>query len=116
MAKVLADQRFTYKFGHAVAMLFICFIMFMGLLSMMRSDSQTLDGEIAKIQAQIDALDKESRELERACASMMSPKAVHAYAARELGMTQVHLAGTLHLNGSARSDTATASLAGAARY
>ena len=83
---------------------------------MMRSDSQGLDCEIAEIQSQIDALEKESRELERACATMMSPKAVHAYAARELGMTQVHLAGTLHLNGVSRSETATASLTGAARY
>lgn len=111
MAKILDSKFFTYRFAHAVAMFFIVTIMCMGLLSMMRSDSQAIDDEIAHVQSQIEVYEKEYRELERTCAAMMSPKAVHAYAVKQLGMTRVSLAGVVHLEtAGSNSGTATASL------
>lgn len=90
--------------------LFLSAVMCMGLLSMFRSDSQVLDENIAVIQEQIAECEREYRDLEREAAAMMSPGAVHAYAAKQLGMSQVHLAGAIHI-GIVRPDgTATAQL------
>lgn len=117
MAKILNNRAISCGFGHAVVAFFIIAIACMGLLSMMRSDSQELDGSIAQIQARIDACEKETRELERACAAMMSPKAVHAYASKQLGMSRVRLAGTVRLDGAISTNgTATASLVGSRIY
>ncbi len=106
-----AAGRNSRRFSHAVLGLFIGAIMCMAMLSMFRSDSRTLDGDIAAIQEQIAACEKEYRQLEREAAGMMSPGAVHAYAMTQLGMTQVHLAGAIRVDGIGRSSsTATAQL------
>ncbi len=108
---IRAAERNSRRFSHAVLGLFICAIMCMGILSMFRSDSRTLDENIAVIQEQITACEKEYRQLEREAAGMMSPGTVHAYAMTQLGMTQVHLAGAIRVDGIGRSSsTATAQL------
>jgi len=49
-------------------------------------------------------------------AAMMSPKAVHVYAAQDLGMTQVHVAGAIRVDVAVqRAGLPTAALANAVR-
>ena len=110
MAKSLKSKKLSWKLSYAVVTFLITSIMLLGLLSTFRCDTQVLDGEIAAIRRQLDDARKELRDLEKEATAMMSPSAVHVYAMRELGMTQVHLAGAVHF-GVGRSDgTATASI------
>ncbi|MGI6076392.1 MAG: hypothetical protein ACOYD9_08555 [Pyramidobacter sp.] len=105
MAQVLkSTERKTLKCSRVAVMFLMVSIMGMGILSMMRSDSQALDLQISAIQEQIAACEKERNDLEREAVEMMSPAAVHAYAARQLGMTQVHLVGTIRLDVAGRAD------------
>jgi len=97
------SRRKSGKFGQALVTFFITSIMCLGLLSMLRNDSQQLDDAISAVQEQLEACEKECRDLEREAAAMMSPRAIHAYAARQLGMSQVHLAGAVRLDGLVRS-------------
>lgn len=114
MAQVLKfAERKTLKCSRVAVMFLMISIMGMGVLSMLRSDSQVLDQRISAIQQQIVACEKERSILEREVVEMMSPAAVHAYAMRQLGMTQVHLVGTIRLDGAGRTDgVATAQLVG----
>lgn len=106
-------RRNSGKFGQALVMFFITSIMCLGLLSMLRNDSQRMDEAISAVQGQLEMCEKECRDLEREAAAMMSPRAIHAYAAHQLGMTQVHLAGAVRLDVAGRSGgTRAASLIG----
>ena len=117
MAKGLrVAQKRSLKFKHVVVLIFILAIMSLSFVSMLRSDSQVLDEQIAAIQVRLTACEKECRDLEREVAAMMSPKAVHVFADKKLGMTQVHMAGTIRLDGAVRIDgTTTAVLANVTR-
>lgn len=117
MAKGLRSaRRSSWKFSHALVMFFIVGIMSLGLLSMLRSDSQALDAQVTALQERLTACEKECRDLEREVAAMMSPKAVHVYAAQDLGMTQVHVAGAIRVDVAVqRAGMPTAALANAAR-
>jgi len=117
MAKGLrVAQKNTWKFKHALVMFFILAIMSLGLLSMLRSDSQALDQQIAALQSRLGAYEKECRDLEREAAAMMSPKAIHVFAIKKLGMAQVHLARVIRVDGAVNIDgTATAALANVMR-
>jgi cell division protein FtsL len=115
MAQVLKSaEKKSVKFSHALVMLSIITIVCMGILSMMRSDSQALDLKISRIQEQTAACEKEYNNLKREAVGMMSPSAVYVYAVRQLGMTQVHLAGAIRVDGFGRSEgTTTAQLVNA---
>ena len=117
MAKGVRSARSSsWKFSHALVMFFIVAIMSLGLLSMLRSDSAALDERISALQERLTACEKECRDLEREVAAMMSPKAVHAYAQSQLGMTQVHLAGAKRVDVSVLPDgVMTAALANVTR-
>ncbi|MBP3848913.1 MAG: hypothetical protein J6D22_04100 [Pyramidobacter sp.] len=117
MAKGLRSaRRSSWKFSHALVMFFIVGIMSLGLLSMLRSDSQALDAQVTALQERLTACEKECRDLEREVAAMMSPKAVHVYAAQNLGMTQVHVAGAIRVDVAVqRAGMPTAALANAVR-
>lgn len=112
MAKTLRTARRTsWKFSRALVLLFIVAIMSLGVLSMLRSDSQAMDERVSAQHELLTAYEKECRELEREIAAMMSPQAVHAYALSRLGMAQVHLAGAIRVDvPGGRGGTATASL------
>ena len=98
-------RRNSGKFGQALVMFFITSIMCLGLLSMLRNDSQRMDEAISAVQGQLETCEKECRDLEREAAAMMSPRAIHAYA--------VHLAGAVRLDVAGRSGgTRAASLIG----
>ncbi|MCI6261542.1 hypothetical protein FYJ74_04010 [Pyramidobacter sp. SM-530-WT-4B] len=72
-----------------------------------------MDEAISAVQGQLDTCEKECRDLEREAAAMMSPRVIYTYAAHQLGMTQVHLAGAVRLDGVGRSSgTRAASLIG----
>ena len=71
MAKGLrVTRKNSWKFKHALVMFFIAAIMSLSLLSMLRSDSQALDGQIAALQSRLAACEKECRDLEREAAAM----------------------------------------------
>ena len=97
------SRRNSGKFGQALVTFFITSIMCLGLLSMLRNDSQRMDDAISVVQGQLEACEKECRDLEREAAAMMSPREIHTSAARQLGMTLVHLAGAVRLDGVGRS-------------
>ena len=84
--------------------------MLLGLLSTFRSDTRVLESEVASVLRCISEREKELRALEREATAMMSPAAVHGYAARELGMAQVRLAGSIRPGAVRSHGTATASL------
>jgi|GEM_PF-1817318 cell division protein FtsL len=115
MAQVLRSaEKKSVKFSHAAVMLLILAIVCMGILSMMRSDSQAFDLKISRIQEQIAACEKEYNDLKREAVGMMSPSSVYVYAVRQLGMAQVHLAGAIRVDGVGHSDgTTTAQLVNA---
>ena len=117
MAKsVRSARKSSWKFSHALVMFFIVAIMSLGLLSMLRGDSAALDERISALQERLTACEKECRDLEREVAAMMSPKAVHVYAAQNLGMTQVHVAGAIRVDVAVqRAGMPTAALANAVR-
>lgn len=117
MAKgVRSARKKSFKFSHALVMFFIAAIMSMGVVSMLRGDSQALDGQISALQTRLALCEKECRELEREAAAMMSPRAVHSAATAKLGMSQVRLAGSLRVDGAVRTDkTAMAALSNVAR-
>ncbi len=117
MAKgVRSARKKSWKISHALVMFFIVGIMSMGVLSMLRSDSHEMDGQIAALQSLLSACEKECRELEREVASMNSPRSVYSWATAKLGMNQVHLAGLIRVDGPVHvGDTAMAALSRAFR-
>ena len=117
MAKgVRSARNSSWKFSHALVVFFIVAIMSLGFVSMLRGDSAALDERISALQERLMACEKECRDLEREVAAMMSPKAVHAYAQSQLGMTQVHLAGSKRVDVSVLHDgVMTAALANVTR-
>lgn len=92
------SRRNSVRFGQALSTFFIILIMCLGLLSMLRNDSQRMDDAISAVQEQLEVCEKECRELEREAAAMMSFRAIHTCAAHQLGMIQVRLAGAVRLD------------------
>lgn len=77
----------------------------------MRNETRRIDAEVHLLQEQLAAKERVCRDCERDLAALTSPTAVQKYAARELGMTQVFLVGSIRLDGLMSSDgTMTASL------
>ena len=110
MAKILAVSKRSksWKFGHAVVAFVILSISGMAFLAMLRNDSQSYDMRLNELQNELVAMEKENRTLEREVASYMSPRDVRMQVAN-LGMSEVHIAGTIRINGVVNSDgTATA--------
>ncbi len=95
--RALEARKVERKIGPAVVCLAIFTVMSWGFLSSLRSDTNRIQGQLSEVIQQIGFINEELRELERQITAQSSPSVVYSYTIKKMGMSQVHLAGTIHI-------------------
>lgn len=98
------------KVGPAIVWFTIGAIMGVGVLSSLRVDTNKMDAELIALNKLIAEKQEELKGLGREVTALTSPSRIYASAIGRLGMTQVHLAGTIRLDLKMKEGTAAAKL------